>query len=204
MRQHVNFLKSLPNDPRELSGRWIILSVVLSLLVLFAVSGALLMNQWIQFQHLKTVQNNRLKAADAFQKQANAYPLFASDTPFVNKVADFEQMVRDTQKHVTELNHITLRHPFSDYLQALAQTAPEGLWLTQIHIHQDSGDISLIGQAFNPTKITLFIQNLQASSAFSGELFDLFDVKKNTPSGLSQFEIANNQLSKKEDAHAAP
>lgn len=195
MKQNVDFLKSIPKPKTQLTGRWIILSAVITLLLLLIGSVILGINQSLAKHALQKAQMNHQQEVAAFQKMETQYPLLTSDTPLVTKVADFEKTLHDKEAAFALLTHATSRKPFSAYMVALARTTPKGLWLTSININQNSGNIALEGLSLQPIYITTFLKQLKSTPPFSNEVFDLFAIEKKTgQNGLHQFEIANNQL----------
>jgi len=197
IKQHVDFLKSFPKTTNLLPAFLVIGVIVATALLLLIISLVMVMNQRSADNLLKNVKSEQEQASLAFQKMAEAYPLFASDTPFVTKVADFEKLVKEKLAQVDELTHATYRKPFSEYLFTLSQVTPTGLWLYNIHVDQNDSNISLSGYALEPLLVSNFVQKIQTSPPFTGNSFELIAVKK-TPDGLNQFEVANEKLINKD------
>lgn len=195
MSQHVDFLKSIPKVRTQLPADMILAGIATSILLLILGSVSLWFYQASVNKELQLVQSKNQKETEAYQTLAKDYPLLAGDTPLVTKVMALEQQLHDKEAYFAELTHTTVRKPFSKYLIALSQAAPEGLWLTGININQDSGNMSLEGKALSPSLIGPFLKKLESIPPFIGEAFDLFAVKgQPDTSGLHQFEVANNQL----------
>lgn len=195
MTQQVDFLKSIPKNKTQLPADMIIAGIAVSILLLILASIGMGFYQSTVTQQLLLVQEANQKETAAFQALAQAYPLLASDTPLVTKVLELEKKLQDKEAYFTELTHTTVRKPFSKYLIAISQAVPEGLWLTSININQDSGNMSLEGNALSPWLVSDFLKKLETIPPFVGETFDLFAVKKHAnQSGVHQFEIANNEL----------
>lgn len=195
MTQQVNFLKSVPKPKTQLPPELIMLVVTGVFVLLVLGSMMLWMYQWSVNSQLTSVQQTNQDASAAYQKLAAQYPLLASDTPLVTTVMNLEKALHDKEAYFAQLTHATIRKPFSTYLNAIAQAVPDGLWLTIININEDSGNLSLQGEAMNPSLISLFLSALEQIPPFAGETFELFAVKqKSNTLGLHQFEVANKQL----------
>lgn len=195
MSQHVDFLKSIPKAKTQLPAELMMIGVAATLGLLLLISVVIWGYQSSVNKKLLAAQQANQQETVLFQKLAEAYPLLASDTPLVTKIIELEKALDEKEAHFAELTHTTIRKPFSNYLVAISQAMPEGIWLTGIHINQDSDNISLEGQASTPALITVFLKKLDQIPPFVGEAFDLFAVKKNPDgSGMHQFEIANKQL----------
>lgn len=166
---------------------------VATAILLIIISFVTLGRQEAANHLLKNAQVQQQQADAAFKKLAVAYPLFATETPFVTKVADFEKMVKDKTAQVEELTHYTYRKPFSSYLYTLTQVTPQGLWLYNIHVNQDVHNVSLSGFTIDPVLVSKFVEIIQVSPPFTGDNFELMTVKK-MPDGLNEFEVADEQL----------
>lgn len=191
MKQTINFLKSIPQQPQYLSAVWIAVVVLTTLVVISGVSIRLIYIQHHLTQELETVRAQRVQAQEAYQQLAKSYPLLASDQPLVERVSEFEQEVEEKRAELAEISHTILRRPFSAYLQSLAHLVPSGLWLTSILLDQDTHQVSLKGYSLRPVDVSTLLQSLQESSVFSNVTFDLFYVKKVEEKPYIEFEIAN-------------
>jgi Tfp pilus assembly protein PilN len=194
MIQQINFLKSFPKQSQQLPALWIgaILGSLLALL--FLVSMGLSAYKIVEKKQLTRAQQQTLQAAIDYQRLAAAYPLLAEDKPLVDRVGEFEKDLRNKESQFQEITHATLRKPFSRYMQALSLMVPEGLWLSNININQDTDSVSLQGFSVKPLFVSVLLQELQKATAFSNVVFDLFYVKAIKNKSYIQFEIANKKL----------
>lgn len=194
MEQSIDFLKSLPKQKRDLPATMIGL-ILLALLILFtaiSISAAITHHQ--KSEQLQEAQAHNLQVSSDFKRLVQAYPMFLLDKPLVDQVSEYETQLRQKQANFDALTHKTLRKPFSQYLQALAEITPPRLWLTNIILDQDTNNYSLIGNSMEPVSVSLFIQSLQKASIFKGLVFDLFYVRKVADKNYIQFEVANEKL----------
>ncbi|KTD38949.1 PilN domain-containing protein [Legionella oakridgensis] len=199
MKQEINFLNSLPKEPRYLPAALIGCLVIVLAFILTIISLNQSIHRYQLSQQLKQAHSKHVEAVVAFQKVAAVYPMFAMDKPLVEQVSAYEETLRKKQERFAELTHATLRKPFSHYLKLFSLAVPEELWLSEIHIDQDSSDISLIGYSLDPVSVSLFIYKLQLAPVFKDVFFDLFYVKKIEDKNYIQFEIANNTLISQEE-----
>lgn len=192
--QEVNFLRSIVKPPNQLPALTIGISCIGISIILIIIS---LITGFYQFQRGRSFDNARIetiKAETDYQQLVKTYPLLSSEKELVEKVANFEKLVAQKRTSYAELTHTTLRKPFSKFMEALAKTVPEGLWLNVININQDSGNISLAGYAVKPVFVTAFLQKLEEVSPFTGTAFDIFEVNFDKESGYIKFEVANDKL----------
>lgn len=203
MKQQLDFIKNIPKPLHHLS------TSMMGLIILGCLGFFLLVS--ISVQIYKNVENNQLNQlivekqieADKFQKLAKQYPLLASNTPLVTKVAQFEKIFNEKHVEFEKLSHATLRMPFSLYLKAIATAIPSGIWLKNIWINEETDSYSLSGFAIDASAITIFVQKLQTVYPFNKVTFVLFSFKKNEKTNLIEFEIADDKLLNK-DLNATP
>lgn len=192
--QEVDFLKGIIKPPNKLPALLIGVAGVVWLLFLMACSLIMGIYQRQQAQVLVEVKQERANAVKAYQQLAKTYPLLASETKLVEKVAAYEALVLEKKERYSALTHTTLRKPFSGYMRALAKTAPKGLWITNMNVDEDSGNISLAGYTAKPVYVTVFLQKLQEVAPYRGTAFDLFSVNEDKKRGYIKFEVATDQL----------
>lgn len=194
MTQNINFLKTIPTKKNYLPANWIALIVLMILIVLAFMSMMLITRQIYLSHQLHEAQKQFGLELSAFQKIAQIYPMFATDTPLVTQVSQYEHQLEVKQAKFDKVTHTTLRKPFSTYLKALSESVPEGLWLTTFNINEDVQDFSIHGYSLTPLLVSNLIEKLQNHIAFSGVIFDLFFLKKMEDGAYLEFEIANEQL----------
>ncbi len=195
MIQQVNLLKALPRKSNILPATHIALANLALLVLCMIISIYLGINQILAKVAYGRAQETMAQASAEYAELVKKYPLLATDKPLLTMVTEFEKSLRERQASFAKLSHATSRRPFSKFMQTLAQTAPEGLWITQFDIDQDTEDMSFKGYSLRPIFVSVFLDNLQKSAAFSGVVFDLFYVKKVKDKDYIQFEIANDNLS---------
>jgi Tfp pilus assembly protein PilN len=195
MNQEVNFLRALPQKSHILPATHIALANLALLVLCTLVSLYLGIQQFLVNIDYRRAQEAHAQATAQYQDLIKKNPLLATDKPLVTLVTDFEKNLREKQAHFAKLSHATSRRPFSKFMKTLSVTVPEGLWLTEINIDQDAEDISLKGYSLRPIFVSVFLEELQKSTVFTGIVFDLFYVKKIKDKNYIQFEIANDNLS---------
>ena len=191
MNQSVNFLKSLPKEPHYLSAVWIGAIVLFLLVLLTGISIFSNSNVKQLNQKLVDIRSQKTQAEIAYEKIKQAYPLLASEKPLVERVTELEQLVNAKRAALAALSHKLLREPFSDYLQALAEITPAGLWLTSFELNQDKDLIRLKGYSLKPVNVSLFLQALQKAPVFSDVHFESFYVHKVEDKPYVEFEVGN-------------
>ncbi|KTC64614.1 Fimbrial assembly protein (PilN) (plasmid) [Legionella adelaidensis] len=194
MIQDINFLNFLPQKKDFLNANHILISSLALIILLIIASISLGINQGLTHSELEKAQKRRAQAEIAFQQVTKTYPLLTIDKPLVNQVSELESMLQKKQEQFGHLTHATLRKPFSHYLQTLTRVVPNGLWLTNIRIDQDTQNVSITGVSLQPLFVSVLMQSLQSAASFADIQFDLFYVKKLKHTSYIEFEIANDQL----------
>lgn len=195
MNQHVDFLRSIQKTKGQPQGNLIMIGSALLCLLFFIYTISLAGYQIIEKQHLAIAQEKQSQALHALQLLVVQYPLLASEPPLSLKIAQLEKSLHEQQRLLKSLTHTTARIPFSQYMNALAQSVPDGLQLIKINIDQNRMDNSLEGLTVRPLLMTLFLEKLQKTPPFTNAVFTVFAVKKNNGNGnLHRFEVANKTL----------
>lgn len=194
MKQDINFLKLLPKISNPLSANKIGLISICLLVFLMVISGGIGLYGHSENKKLDQSTQDLNKAQAAYDKIIALFPMFASDKPLVQQITELKRSIQDKEDHLEAISHQTLRQPFSPYLQKLSQAIPTDLWLNNIYIDQDSGNISISGFGLQSIDVSNFLRELRQEAPFKGTEFDLFYVKKVPGKNYVQFEISNNQL----------
>ena len=81
--------------------------------------------------------------------------------------------------------------PFSVWMETLARSIPEGLWLTGIEFSATAASsLSLSGVAKSNESLTGWVDNLNKTVALNGRpKFDVLDIKQNTDNGYWSFVV---------------
>ena len=194
MKQQINFLKSLPQTPLQLPAKWITLATIATLVLLTWISFNMALNTVDNYLFVKQIHEENIQVTATFQQAAKAYPLLAGDMPLVDKVGALEKELQTKKNQYDTLSHTALRHGFSSYLQTLAKIVPQGLWLSDIIVNQETKTASMKGYMINPVAVSQLLQALQHSPSFAGITFHLFYVKQIPEKSYSEFELANVTL----------
>ena len=202
MRQSINFLKVLPKNSSRLSVLhmgWILIGSFCFLLIISITYGV---QQYNAHRALSAANTALLQAQQVYDTLAKAYPLLASDAPLVNQVKALEQQVHVKQEEYNLLEHLTVRHGFSDYMSGLAQTVPASLWFNQILINEETGSVTLLGYAVHPDDVSLLMSRLIHAPAYTETIFNLFYVKAVKNHSYVKFSIATDDLGSEEEKDA--
>jgi len=78
---------------------------------------------------------------------------------------------------------------FSEYLEALAEHHPPGLWLKGITLSQDGERVRLEGRTFKAELVPKFLTALASGSEFAGARFDNFEVSSADDGGPLTFSV---------------
>lgn len=194
MKQHIDFLTSQPKTPTQLPAKWIT----------FAVIGTLALCTLISFSMaISTIQNNRvvkqelaesINATTQLQHAAKTYPLLANEKSLDYQVSALKKELQNKQAEYETLTRTTLRFGFSNYLQTLATLVPEGLWLTDIILNQETNNATLNGYMINPDAVSRLLQGLQYAAMFAKFKFHLFYIKQVKNRSYIEFKLANTTL----------
>lgn len=193
MKQEINFLKALPKEPIQLPAQWITLIVIATLALLTVISLGMGMTQIKDAWALRQVHHAHTEALTVFQKTAKLHPLLASETPVVEQIALLKTRLKNKQIYYEDISRSALRYGFSNYLGALADVIPEGVWLNEMMIDQTTKNTSLSGYALQPVKMSLFLEALQKAEPFAGTTFGLFSMKAIPKKAYIEFKITNTQ-----------
>ncbi len=81
--------------------------------------------------------------------------------------------------------------PFSAWMETLARSIPDGLWLTKIEFSAlSSGSLSLSGMAKSNESLTAWVDLLNKTVALDGkQKFDVLDIKQNPDNGYWLFVV---------------
>lgn len=80
---------------------------------------------------------------------------------------------------------------FSAWMETLARSIPDGLWLTKIEFSSSaSGSLSLAGMAKSNESLTAWVDRLNSTASLDGKKkFDVLDIKQNTDNDYWSFEV---------------
>lgn len=194
MKQKINFLKTLPPQPLQLQAKWITRITLAVIAALTLISFIMAIYQVRASFTMNKIRTENKDAITKFQHTAKLYPLLSSETPLIEQIATAEKKLQEKKNHYAVLTKTALRHGFSNYLRTLATIIPEGLWLREIAIDQETHSASLGGYMLKPISVAMFMQELQKTPAFAEMKFNLFYVKQNPQEAYIAFKIANSAL----------
>jgi Tfp pilus assembly protein PilN len=81
--------------------------------------------------------------------------------------------------------------PFSAWMEILARSIPDGLWLTSIEFSASTvGSLSLSGMAKSNESLTAWVEKLNDTVALDGkQKFDVLDIKQNSNNSYWSFVV---------------
>ena len=185
MRQNVNLLLSLPKPKKEILSAVHIMQILgVLLLALILLSGINLWGIKKQNKKLLALIEQQTKLRAEFSRYSRYKSTSSTKGHNIEEEKNLLRILANKQK--LKVNG------FSDYLLALAQYTPCGLWLNNITIRQNT--INLTGNADSPETIPDFLQALRQSYRFRSLNFKVFDVSKkgDKPLGFIMSTIEGN------------
>lgn len=151
----------------------LLLLALLSYLMWHTTSELELQQQQLQAEIDAKKARNADMARKFPPKQSN--PQYATDLQQQRQMVAYrQQLLRALQQHTEE----PLRHPYSEYLAALARQDMESVWLTNIAISSGSQSIQLEGMALNAADIPRYIQKLNQEKSYRGTSFGSVTMQK--------------------------
>lgn len=196
MKQQIDFLKSVAKKPVEFPAKWITVAVIGSLVLCMLIS---------LYMAVSTIQNNEtvkqelaqnIKATTLVQQAVKTYPLLASEQSLNEQIATLKKELKTKKSEFETLTRTTLRYGFSNYLRALASLVPEGLWLTDISLNQETNKATLAGYMIIPVSLPMLLKGLQHDKTFEKFKFHLFYVKQVKNQAYTEFKLANTAVNK--------
>jgi Tfp pilus assembly protein PilN len=194
MKQQIDFLKSKPGVLVQLPAKWITRAVVATLIVCMFFSLNVAVGTIQYYRNVRKGLEENINATRLFQEVAKSYPLLAGQKSLDYQIAALKQELEEKQTEYASLTHTALRLGFSKYMESLSKLVPEGLWITDISVDQQTNTASLSGGMTNPVAISRLMQALQTSEIFSKFTFHLFYVKQMINKPYIMFKVANIQL----------
>jgi hypothetical protein len=82
---------------------------------------------------------------------------------------------------------------FSAYLAALGRQRTAELWLTAFAINGGTGAIELEGRTLRPELVPEYMQRLGREAALSGQVFDSFELERDTETGEATFRATSRK-----------
>lgn len=191
MSQQINFLKTIHKEEPELPGQWVILSIIGALSFVTIISLYMIMHQASTYILLKIAHTKNHQVSTVFQQTATAYPLLAGDVPLAIQITTLEKALGEKKHNFEALTGSALRYGFSNYLNTLAKIVPEGLWIKKLSIDQAKKTATINGYIVKPVDVSILLQALQKSPAFSKTVFNLFYIKDVPVQNYTEFSLTN-------------
>ena len=194
MKQHINFLKSTPEEKLRFPAKWIILSIISSLVLVMIISLYLIAHHASIYIQLRQAHNKHDQSSTLFQETARRYPLLASEIPLVLQIATLEKVLKEKKNSFEAITGSSLRYGFSNYLEILANVVPEGLWIKKIVIDQEKKTATINGFMVKPVDVSVLLQALQRSPIFDRTLFNVFYIKDIPDKTYTEFHLTNEAI----------
>ncbi|MDX2345592.1 MAG: PilN domain-containing protein [Legionella sp.] len=194
MNQDIDFLKFSSGKQKQLPAKWITFSAASLFVFFMLITLIMILFQLKDTWTLKYIRSENTKAIATFQQIAKTHPLLAGNTTLVNQIKSFKLSLKKDQAYYETLTRTALRYGFSNYMKALVEAVPEGLWLNEIEINQVTKHISLGGYMLQPVAVSSFLDALQKIAPFSKTKFNLFDVKAVSGQSVIEFKLTNTKV----------
>ena len=81
---------------------------------------------------------------------------------------------------------------FASHLTGLSRQHIDGMWLTNLRIHQGGEKLNLQGSTFSPEHVPRYLQNLSKEPSFEGVEFKTFLMQRNIKTNRIDFDIRSN------------
>lgn len=201
MKQEIEFIKSLPKTSIQLPSQWMLMITIATFVCFISISIIMLIYQMHQYIALRSLLSKHTVALTESKKLSAQYPLLAISSSLINNLPIIEATLKEKQNYYISLSRTALRRGFSEYLLALADLVPNGLWLQKMIINQEEENFLLTGYMTDPVKISLLIQSMQNSQIFTKINFDLLDIKAVPKKTYTEFTVSNKPQSSVKEVH---
>lgn len=191
MKQQIDFIKSSSKKPVEFPARWITIAVIGFLVFCMLISLYMAVSTIQDNEIVKQELTENIRAATLVQQAVKTYPLLASEQSLQDQIVALKQELETKKNEYETLTRTTLRYGFSNYLLKLANLVPEGLWLTDIRLNQETGKATLGGYMIAPVSLPTFLEGLQQDKTFEKFKFHLFYVKQVKNQAYTEFKLEN-------------
>ena len=170
------------------------------LLVVVAVIGLALFQSYFYYRFHQDEISYGKSEAQLTQLKKQLEEINAKAEPSKNKllqtrVSNLTALINNNRQVFAKLRLIMMEDNVfvAEYLEGLAKTTPDGIWLTNISANA-SGNIEMQGNALSPPQVPMFIQALAAANAFKGLAFETINVTRNKEKNLISFTISTGGL----------
>lgn len=184
MSQQINLLNpALRPKPELLSLNHIALAASW-VLVLVLLAGAWAEHRLDAARARLAVQAVGAKAAQAQLAELTA--LAASQRPsaaLVQEVERMRQLLHDKREalRILERGSVGSTEGFAPFMEALAQSVPDGVWLTGFEVQRDSRRLRLEGRMLAETLLPVFVTQMNRDPRLQGQAFAALHIVQYVP-----------------------
>ncbi len=176
--QNINLLTTLPAKPKRYLMADYLLYVIagwfLLLLFFYAIHFYLVSREQTNLAQLISIKSTMVKNIIVLNKEQH----------------EPQQAIHNISPALAAFLAKQTTNKFSTYLQDLAYTTPNGIWLNKIMFSNIDNDISVSGNTISAGLIPQFLHNLNTSKAFAGKQFsNLHLEKKKAKNGKKSMEF---------------
>lgn len=185
MRQNVNLLLGMPHRERLVLPAKVLPWIWLGVAVLLGVI-------WLWHLWLVLGVRHQLAAARAeVQKQQTTLVRIAEKATKTGSEQSLDSQVRlkrqlaallDQKKRLAD-------NGFSRYLLTLGEQVPQGVWLTNIDVNNESQILALQGKSVNGSRVLQLVRRLNSSALLSAHPLKLDSIRSAGSDGGSQSQI---------------
>ncbi len=168
MAQQINLYSPILLQPKRYFSALAMLQSVAALLV-----GLLTLGAWVEHstaqQRRELASTTGAQSADRQRLQAElaSMPAMAKDTSALEQeLAQARQAVNDRQRLLAEMASPSAWASRAAVLRVIAQSAPDKLWLTEVHLAD--GRLDMAGISLQPEQLRPWFAHLLAQPALQG------------------------------------
>ena len=205
--QHLNFCSQLEKvvEP-PLSARqqltYLIALVVVMLLVYtgLSISSSSLQKEREQLSREQTTLANSVAGLQARKAKLERESTVERDITILKNEIIFRRKLLAN----IDPNSTVLESGFADHLAGLARQTINGMWFTEIQLHEGGQQLALLGKTNKPEFVPQYLQKLVRESVFSGHEFRVFRLSMPEDSSrLLEFELRAREEAPLEEVRRA-
>jgi hypothetical protein len=195
MLQQINLYNVLPRPAKPwVTKKMLFIFYSLFLIILFLKWGNLL---WEKHQLVKEYEKENVLLADAqkqFKHLIAQYPTV--DTTNIKNIG--ESLHAELINELKILSMLAKSSVFAAYMQGLAQTSTDGIWLTEISFSANEPRVALKGNAVRPQLVQAFLEQLIQQPVFANIPFKITELTQITldKNTVFTFDISTQTLTK--------
>lgn len=192
MKQQINLYQVVKKAPdHRFNSKQVALALMAYGAILFVVTTVDLyssLKQKFDSKKLATLKNEKETMLHEVLAKVEAQK---ENEKVLLELKHYEEKNGDKQAFVDSLSDFSDEHKiyYSHYFESLARKNVVGLWVKKISIQGGGSYLFLSGSCLKANAIPEFIASLKTEPAFSGKVFDLFNMTLDEQSGKINFNM---------------